>query len=59
MPLLTPQQDTAYYFDTSDPYHPKFLKSNRGILGSITDEIRAKPDGYASTSLTTTPLSNS
>ncbi|KAK7699250.1 hypothetical protein SLS57_012436 [Botryosphaeria dothidea] len=42
---LLKTQDTAYYFDTSDPYHPKFLKSNRGILGSITDEIRAKPDG--------------
>lgn len=38
-------QDTAYYFDTTNPYQPKFKKSNRGILSSITDEIRAKPDG--------------
>ena len=39
------QQDTAYYFDTTDPYRPSFKKSNRAILASITDEIRAKPDG--------------
>jgi hypothetical protein len=38
-------QDTAYYFDTTNPYQPKFKKSNRGVLSSITDEIRAKPDG--------------
>ena len=38
-------QDTAFYFDTSNPYQPKFLKSNRALLSSITDEIRAKPDG--------------
>jgi hypothetical protein len=42
---LLKTQDTAYYFDVSNPYAPKFLKSNRGLLGSITDEIRAKPDG--------------
>ncbi|KAF2666276.1 hypothetical protein BT63DRAFT_404982 [Microthyrium microscopicum] len=42
---LLKTQDTAYYFDVSNPYRPTFLKSNRGILGSITDEIRAKPDG--------------
>lgn len=42
---LLKTQDTAFYFDTSDPYKPKFLKSNRGILSSIVDEIRAKPDG--------------
>ncbi|KAI1846412.1 hypothetical protein JX265_011909 [Neoarthrinium moseri] len=42
---LLKTQDTAYYFDTSDPYRPAFLKSNRAILSSITDEIRAKPDG--------------
>jgi selenium-binding protein 1 len=42
---LLKTQDTAYYFDVSDPYHPSFLKSNRAILSSITDEIRAKPDG--------------
>lgn len=39
------RQDTAFYFDTSNPYAPKFKKSNRGILSSIVDEIRAKPDG--------------
>lgn len=44
-PYLTLSQDTGFYFDTSDPYRPKFLKSNRGILGSIADEVRAKPDG--------------
>ncbi|KAI9802095.1 MAG: hypothetical protein M1833_002016 [Piccolia ochrophora] len=42
---LLKTQDTAYYFDTSDPYRPEFLKSNRAVLSSITDEIRAKPDG--------------
>ncbi|KAK6193288.1 high-affinity iron permease [Pestalotiopsis sp. IQ-011] len=42
---LLKTQDTAYYFDTTDPYRPTFLKSNRAILASITDEIRAKPDG--------------
>jgi hypothetical protein len=29
----------------SNPYRPAFLKSNRALLSSITDEIRAKPDG--------------
>ncbi|CAM1511982.1 Fc.00g094950.m01.CDS01 [Cosmosporella sp. VM-42] len=42
---LLKTQDTAYYFDTSDPYHPKFSHSNRALLSSITDEIRAKPEG--------------
>ncbi|KAH6895995.1 hypothetical protein B0T10DRAFT_435413 [Thelonectria olida] len=42
---LLKTQDTAFYFDTSDPYHPKFSHSNRGVLGSIVDEIRAKPEG--------------
>jgi len=42
---LLKTQDTAFYFDVSNPYHPKFLKSNRAILSAITDEIRAKPDG--------------
>ncbi|KAK4127026.1 hypothetical protein N657DRAFT_566176 [Parathielavia appendiculata] len=42
---LLKTQDTAFYFDTSNPYRPKFLKSNRGILSSIVDEIRAKPEG--------------
>ncbi len=38
-------QDTAYYFDVSNPYRPSFKKSNRALLSSITDEIRAKPEG--------------
>jgi selenium-binding protein 1 len=38
-------QDTAYYFDVEDPYRPAFKKSNSGVLASIADEIRAKPDG--------------
>ncbi|KAF4637052.1 hypothetical protein G7Y89_g1019 [Cudoniella acicularis] len=38
-------QDTAYYFDVSNPYRPAFKKSNRAILAAVTDEIRAKPDG--------------
>lgn len=42
---LLKTQDTAYYFDTSNPYKPKFSHSNRALLSSITDEIRAKPDG--------------
>ncbi|KAF2465069.1 uncharacterized protein BDR25DRAFT_240865 [Lindgomyces ingoldianus] len=42
---LLKTQDTAYYFDTTNPYQPKFKKSNRALLSSITDEIRAKPDG--------------
>lgn len=53
-------QDTAFYFDTSNPYRPKFLKSNRALLSSITDEIRAKPDGgffitYMGSALGTSP----
>jgi len=42
---LLKTQDTAFYFDTTNPYRPQFKKSNRGILSSIVDEIRAKPDG--------------
>jgi len=42
---LLKTQDTAFYFDVSDPYNPKFDHSNRGVLSSIVDEIRAKPDG--------------
>lgn len=38
-------QDTAFYFDTTNPYRPTFKKSNRALLSSIADEIRAKPDG--------------
>ena len=42
---LLKTQDTAFYFDVSEPYRPKFDHSNRGVLSSIVDEIRAKPDG--------------
>ncbi|KAF4125415.1 methanethiol oxidase [Geosmithia morbida] len=42
---LLKTQDTAFYFDTSDPYAPKFSHSNRATLSSIPDEIRAKPEG--------------
>ncbi|KAK3181266.1 hypothetical protein K4F52_007409 [Lecanicillium sp. MT-2017a] len=53
-------QDTAFYWDSSDPYHPKFTHSNRAVLSSITDEIRAKPDGgffitYMGSALGTSP----
>jgi selenium-binding protein 1 len=42
---LLKTQDTAFYFDTTDPYKPTFKKSNRALLSSIVDEIRAKPEG--------------
>ncbi|QIW98574.1 hypothetical protein AMS68_004092 [Peltaster fructicola] len=42
---LLKTQDTGYYFDSSDPYNPTFKKSDRALLASIADEIRAKPDG--------------
>ena len=53
-------KDTAFYFDTTDPYRPKFKKSNRALLSSIADEIRAKPDGgfyitYMGSALGTAP----
>ncbi|KAJ3050498.1 hypothetical protein HK097_008548 [Rhizophlyctis rosea] len=38
-------QDTAYYFDISNKWRPRFKKSNRAVLSSIVDEVRAKPDG--------------
>lgn len=38
-------QDTGYYFDVSNPYDPKFLKSDRALLASIADDVVAKPDG--------------
>ncbi|KAI9167929.1 selenium-binding protein [Paramyrothecium foliicola] len=47
---LLKTQDTAFYWDNSDPYHPKFSHSNRALLSSITDEIRAKPEGAVGTS---------
>jgi hypothetical protein len=57
---LLKTQDTAYYFDVSNPYRPQFKKSNRAILSSITDEIRAKPGGgfyitYMGSALGTSP----
>ncbi|KAI4160391.1 MAG: hypothetical protein LQ342_005802 [Letrouitia transgressa] len=42
---LLKQQDTAFYFDVSNPYRPAFKKSNRALTAAVTDEIRAKPDG--------------
>jgi hypothetical protein len=42
---LLKTQDTAFYWDVQDPYRPSFKKSNRAVLSSIVDEIRAKPDG--------------
>jgi selenium-binding protein 1 len=53
-------KDTGFYFDTTNPYRPKFLKSNRAILSSIADEVRAKPDGgffitYMGSAVGTTP----
>ncbi|KAI0120842.1 hypothetical protein F4776DRAFT_665469 [Hypoxylon sp. NC0597] len=57
---LLKTQDTAFYFDVTDPYRPTFKKSNRALLSSITDEIRAKPDGgflitYMGSALGTSP----
>ncbi|TQV90791.1 selenium-binding protein [Cordyceps javanica] len=57
---LLKTQDTAFYWDSSDPYHPKFSHSNRAVLSSITDEIRAKPEGgflitYMGSALGTSP----
>ncbi|QKX57567.1 uncharacterized protein TRUGW13939_04685 [Talaromyces rugulosus] len=53
-------QDTAYYFDVSNPYRPAFKKSNSALLSSIADEIRPKPDGgffitYMGSALGTSP----
>lgn len=42
---LLKTQDTGYYFDVSNPYEPKYQKSDRALLASIADEIVAKPDG--------------
>ncbi|KAL4951180.1 hypothetical protein BDW69DRAFT_196680 [Aspergillus filifer] len=58
--FLLKTQDTAFYFDTTNPYRPKFKKSNRAILSSIADEILAKPDGgfyitYMGSALGTSP----
>ncbi|OQD76388.1 hypothetical protein PENDEC_c004G06959 [Penicillium decumbens] len=57
---LLKTQDTAYYFDTSNPYRPTFKKSNRALLSSVADEVRAKPDGgffitYMGSALGTSP----
>lgn len=42
---LLKTQDNAFYFDTTNPYQPKFKNGDRALLSSIKDEIRAKPDG--------------
>ena len=42
---LLKTQDTGFYFDVSNPYDPKFTKSDRATLASIADEVVAKPDG--------------
>ncbi|KAF2159019.1 hypothetical protein M409DRAFT_30554 [Zasmidium cellare ATCC 36951] len=42
---LLKTQDTGFYFDVSNPYEPKFLKSDRALLASISDDVVAKPDG--------------
>lgn len=55
---LLKTQDTAFYWDVSDPYHPKFSHSNRALLSSITDEIRAKPEGYVVSQSNVQPLTN-
>ncbi|KAK8150716.1 hypothetical protein G3M48_009606 [Beauveria asiatica] len=57
---LLKTQDTGFYWDSSDPYHPQFSHSNRALLSSITDEIRAKPEGgffitYMGSALGTSP----
>lgn len=57
---LLKTQDTGYYFDVSNPYEPAFKKSDRALLSSIADEVRAKPDGgffvtYMGSALGTSP----
>lgn len=42
---LLKAQDTVFYFDTTNPYQPKFNQSNQASLSAVTDEIQAKPDG--------------
>lgn len=42
---LLKTQDTGYYFDSSNPYKPKYLKSDRALLSSISDDVAAKPGG--------------
>ena len=57
---LLKTQDTGYYFDTSNPYKPKYIKSDRATLSSIADDVIAKPDGgffytYMGSAIGTTP----
>ncbi|KAI9671310.1 MAG: hypothetical protein M1831_004219 [Alyxoria varia] len=42
---LLKTQNTGYYFDTSDPYNPYYVKSDVATLASIADDVVAKPDG--------------
>jgi hypothetical protein len=42
---LLKTQDTGYYFDSSNPYAPTFLKSDRALLSAISDDVAAKPGG--------------
>lgn len=42
---LLKTQDTGFYFDTSNPYKPTFLKSDRALLSAISDDVVAKPGG--------------
>ncbi|KAF2154536.1 hypothetical protein K461DRAFT_237806 [Myriangium duriaei CBS 260.36] len=42
---LLKTQDTGFFFNTEDPYRPTFKHSNRALLASIADEVRAKPGG--------------
>ncbi|RVX74847.1 hypothetical protein B0A52_01124 [Exophiala mesophila] len=42
---LLSAQDTAFYFDVTDPYQPNFKKSNQPSLSAVTDEFWAKPGG--------------
>ncbi|TVY81450.1 hypothetical protein LSUE1_G004658 [Lachnellula suecica] len=42
---LLKTQDTGYYFDSSNPYKPKYLKSDRALLSAISDDVAAKPGG--------------
>ncbi|KAB8356705.1 hypothetical protein FH972_024281 [Carpinus fangiana] len=42
---LLKTQDSGYYFNTTDRFNPTFLKSDRALLASISDDVAAKPDG--------------
>ncbi|KAK4619492.1 hypothetical protein CLAFUW4_11110 [Fulvia fulva] len=42
---LLKTQDIGFYWDVSNPYEPKYTKSDRALLASIADEVVAKPNG--------------